>query len=178
MPFFRRSRRTRDEEREPTTADIREQHAKAWDSTFDGPTHPEEYRRAFLLHSPLPWEILQSTQQDLLRLLIGRVPAELGVPAIFGLTVLFSHHPKPDEAAYVVLATVNNELAPVHARDILTTLGEAWRDAQQRPYEGRGAAVASRLRQMLDQLVPASDEERGAIDYLTQHITRVESEEP
>jgi hypothetical protein len=176
MPFFRRSRRTQEEVHEPTTAEIREQRAKEWDHTFDGLADLAEYRKAFLVHSPLPWDILQSTQQDLLRLLVGRVPADLGVPAIFGLTVLFSHHPKPDDAAFAILSTTINELPPAHVKAVLTALSEAWHEAQQLPYEQRGAAVVGRLQQALERLVPAS-EHSGTIEYLIQQITQMDRDD-
>lgn len=176
MPFFRRQRRPTEEIPEPTTASIREQRANEWAGYFEGPSSQEDYRRAFLRQSPLPWEIVQATQQDLLRLLVGQVPAALGVPAVFGLTVLFSDHPKPDEAAFAILATIINDLTPAVAHTMLTALADAWQDAQQQPYDERGAQMAKQVTRAIRRLCSAYSEGNEALRYIAQQFAAEEPE--
>lgn len=170
MPFFRRQRRPVEENAEPTTASIREQRAAEWSSYFEGPSNPENYRQAFLRESPLSWEIVQETQRDLLRLLVGRVPSNLGVPAVFGLTVLFNEHPKPDEAAFAILATIVNDLTPAAAHALITTLADAWLAAQKWPYDERGPQIADRVARTVHRLEATFSEGHEALVYIAQQI--------
>ena len=176
MPIFRRSRRPAEENEEPTTASIREQRAAEWAGYFEGASGEDDYRRAFLLQSPLPWEIVQATQRDLLRLLIGRVPANVGVPVVFGLTVLFSEHPKPDQAAFAVLATIINDLTPAMAHTLLVTLADAWVSAQQWPYDERGTWIIQKLAATVRRLESSGSEQNEALGYLARQITAGEPE--
>ena len=82
------------------------------DHAFQRSVDEADYRRAFLRYSPLFWDVVRSDQRELLRLLVDRVPADIGVPAIFGLSVTFIGHPKSDEAARATLAMIVNELMP------------------------------------------------------------------
>lgn len=170
MPIFRRSRRPAEENEEPTTASIREQRAREWAGYFGGPSGRDDYRRAFLNQSPLPWEIVQATQQDLLRLLIGRVPADLGVPVVFGLTVLFSEHPKPEEAAFAILATIIHDLTPALAHALLAAIADAWLNAQQWPYDERGHQIAGQISTTVGRLASTDPEGSETLTYLTQQI--------
>lgn len=170
MPFFRRQPRPAEENTEPTTASIREQRTSEWAKYFEGPSGQDDYRRAFLSQSPLPWEIVQATQRDLLRLLISHVPSDLGVPAIFGLTVLFSKHPKPDEAALAILATIINDLTPAVAHALLVSLADAWRDAQRLPYDLRGTQIASQVTKTVRRLESTYTEGSEVLAYITQQI--------
>ncbi len=178
VPIFRRQRRPAEENTEPTTASIREQRAIEWAEYFEGPSGQEDYRRAFLRQSPLPWEIVLATQRDLLRLLVGQVPADLGVPAIFGLTVLFSEHPKPDEAALAILATIVNDLTPAVAHALLATLADAWREAQQWPYDKRGTQIANQVSKTVRRLESTYSEGSEALTYIDQQIAAEEPEIP
>ncbi len=178
MPFFRRQRRPAEENAEPTTASIRELRAAEWSSYFEGPSNLENYRQAFLRQSPLPWEIVQATQRDLLRLLVGRVPADLGVPAVFGLTVLFNEHPKPDEAAFAILATIVNDLPPPAAQALMNALADAWRAAQQWPYDERGRRIADQVTRTVQRVEATSSEGSEALLYITQQIGAEGSRDP
>ena len=171
--MFGRDRR-RQEEPIPTTADIREARERAWAERFPGPAALDDYRRAFLRYSPLFWDIVQSTQRDLLHLLTGRVPAELGVPAIFGLTVIFGHHPKADDATRAALAMIINELPPAQARTVLISLSDAWQNAERRPYDQRGPVVAVEFQRTLNRLVTTHAEDSGVISSLSTLVGSAE----
>lgn len=170
MPTFRRSDRHQNGRYEPTTGEIRAQRARDWATLFQGPASEEDYRRAFLRYSPLFWDIVQSTQRSLLLVLVDRVPADLGVAAIFSLTVLYGHHGKPDDAARATLSVIVNDLAPAHARTLLVTLADAWHNAERRPYEERGAAVAAEFCQALRRLESTAAEETGAISMIQEQV--------
>lgn len=198
MPFFRRAPRqdhdhddVDDEQREsapaghagqagrsghanglepPTTAELRARRALEWERAFLGASREDDYRRAFLRYSPLFWDIVQSTQCELLRLLVGRAPAEIGVPAIFGLTVLFGHHGKPDDAARATLAMIVNELEPAHARTLLISLADAWHNAERRAYDERGRVVADEFSRSLRRLRTTAAEEGGAISAIEAQV--------
>jgi hypothetical protein len=168
VPIFGRRERSQAEPAtaEPTTAEIREARDRDWAERFPGPSQLDDYRKAFLRYSPLFWDIVQSTQRDLLRLLVGRVPAELGVPAIFGLTVVFGAHPKADDATRASLAMIVNELAPAQARTLLVSLADGWQNAEHCPYDQRGPLVAREFRRALERLRTTSAESSGAITSL------------
>lgn len=170
MAIFRRRQRPEAEAGPPTTADLRAQRAAEWQRWFPGAAAEAEYRRAFLQYSPLMWEIVQSTQRELLALLVGRVPAELGVPAIFALSLLYSRHAKPDDAARATLATIVHELAPAHARTLLAALSDAWHNAQRCPYDARAPLVREEFTRALRRLATTSAEEAGAISAIQQQI--------
>jgi hypothetical protein len=166
LPILGRRQRERERERAPTTAELREARARDWATCFSGPSEERVYRRAFLRYSPLGWHLIVSSQGDLLRLLLGRVPAELGVPAIFGITALFGRHPKADDAALATLGTIVNELDPRHARTLLVSLADGWANAGHRPYEERGAIVSKEFSRAVVRLGSTSAEESGAISTI------------
>ncbi|HEU5422967.1 MAG TPA: hypothetical protein VFU72_05460, partial [Nitrolancea sp.] len=161
----------------PTTADMREERERAWAERFPGPSSLEDYRRGFLRYSPLFWDIVQSSQHDLLRLLTGRVPAELGVPAIFGLTVLFGRHPKADAATRAALGMIVNELQPGQARTLLVSLADAWQNAERRPYDQRGPQVADEFERALRRLALSQAEDDGVISTLNTLVGADERED-
>ena len=167
MPIFGRGGRSQAEAvAEPTTAEIRAAREREWFERFPGPATLDDYRKAFLRYSPLFWDIVQSTQRELLRLLVDRVPAELGVPAIFGLTVVFGAHPKADDATRAALGMIVNELAPAQARSLLVSLADGWQNAEHSPYDQRGPLVAHEFVLALRRLQTTSAESSGAITTL------------
>lgn len=177
MAIFRRRQRHEVDTGPPTTADLRAQRAAEWERTFPGASDLDAYRRAFLDYSPLYWDLVQSTQRDLLAILVGRVPANLGVPAIFALSLLYSRHGKPDDAARATLATIVNDLPPAHARTLLSTLSDAWHNAQRRPYDERPVAILTEVRHALRRLQTTSAEETGAISAIQEQIAFAWEEE-
>ncbi|HUG13709.1 MAG TPA: hypothetical protein VMM78_01725, partial [Thermomicrobiales bacterium] len=60
-----------------------------WGDVFSGDASRAAYQRAFRAHTSANWGLIESGQSDLLRLLVGRAPAELGAAVILGLSVLF-----------------------------------------------------------------------------------------
>lgn len=151
---------------EPTTAEIRASREREWAERFPGASAIDDYRKAFLRYSPLFWDVVQSTQRELLRLLVGRVPADLGVPAIFGLTVVFGSHPKADDATRAALAMIVNELPPAQARTLLVSLADGWQNAERSPYDQRGPIVGREFSRALGRLRPTSAESAGTITTL------------
>lgn len=171
MSIFRRRRRQRpDEDAPPTTAELRAQREAQWAAAFPGPSAADDYRRTFLRFSPLYWELVQSTQRELLALLIDRVPAELGVPAIFALTALYANHRKPDDAARATLAIITGEIPPAHARTLLVALADAWHNAERQPYDARTTVVTAEFTQALRRLESTSAESSGAISAIREQI--------
>lgn len=173
MPIFRRRPRHDHGAEPPTTAELRAEREADWARVFAGAADEGDYRRTFLRYSPLLWDIVQSTQGDLLRLLVGRVPAEMGVAAIFAVTVLFAHHGKPDDAARATLATIVHDLAPAHARTLLVALADAWHNAERRAYEERSAVVAAEFGTALRRLQATGAEETGAISAIAEQLEEV-----
>lgn len=165
MPIFGRPRQEKSAQL-PTTAELRDERARQWTVYFCGPSAEADYRRAFLRYSPLFWDIVRSDQRELLRLLVGRVPAEVGVPAIFGLSVAFIGHPKADEAARATLAMIANELMPQHARTLLVCLADAWDNASNAPYYQRGEIVAREFMQAIRRLEATPANDHGVISSI------------
>lgn len=169
MPIFRRAPR-QETGAAPTTAELRAQREAEWATYFRGPSSEADYRQAFLRYSPLYWDIVESTQRGMLRLLVDRVPAEIGVAAIFGLTVLFGKHGKPEDATRATLAILLNDLTPAHAWTLMVALADAWHNAERQPYERRGAAVAEEFGAALRRLASTDAEETGAISAIQEQI--------
>lgn len=169
MPLLHRSSDQRDDSR-PTTAMLRAARSREWAACFPGEASEEAYRTTLLRYSPLPWPVVQAAQGDLLRLLIGRVPADLGVPTLLAITALTHGHPKPDAAAKAALATILNDLRPAHARTILAGLADAWNNAERAAYDRRGALVAQELARTARRLVTAGADADGAISTLMEQL--------
>lgn len=171
MPIFGRPRQEKSTQL-PTTAELREERARQWTAYFSGPSDEADYRRAFLRYSPLFWDIVRSDQRELLRLLVGRVPADIGVPAIFGLSVTFIGHPKADEAARATLAMIVNELMPQHARTLLVCLADAWDNASNAPYHQRGEIVSKEFMRAIQRLEATPANDHGVISSIHVLVDR------
>jgi hypothetical protein len=139
-----------------------------WHDMFPGDSSAEAYRAALQPLTPLSWEIIEESEGDLLRLLIGKVPGSLGATVLFGLTVLFRGHPKADQASVALLATVINEVEPGHARTLLIALSDGWLTASNRPIDSRPEVVSEEFSRALRRLrLPGiPDAERNALDFL------------
>ncbi len=171
MPIFGRPRQEKTAQL-PTTAELRDERARQWTAYFSGPSAEADYRRAFLRYSPLFWDVVRSDQRELLRLLVGRVPADIGVPAIFGLSVTFIGHPKSDEAARATLAMIVNELMPQHARTLLVCLADGWQNASKAPYFQRGEVVAAELMRTVQRLEATPANGNGVISSIRALLDR------
>lgn len=169
MPLLRRSSEQPEEPR-PTTAMLRAERTREWETCFPGDASEEAYRAVFLRYSPLPWPVVQAAQGDLLRLLIKRVPAELGVPALLAVTALTAAHPKPEAAAKAALATILNDLRPMHARTVLAALADAWSNAERAAYDRRGQLIAEELARSARRLTTAGADDQGALSTLMEQL--------
>ncbi len=176
MPIFGRPRQEKPSPH-PTTAELRDERARQWTEYFSGPSSEADYRRAFLRYSPLFWDIVRSDQRELLRLLVDRVPADVGVPSIFGLSVAFIGHAKSDEAARATLAMIVNELTPQHARTLLVCLADAWQNVSNAPYYQRGELVAAELMRTIQRLEMTPANANGVISSIRDLVERCDDEE-
>jgi len=176
VPIFGRPRQEKPAQL-PTTAELRDERARQWTALFSGPSDEADYRRAFLRYSPLFWDVVRSDQRELLRLLVNRVPADIGVPAIFGLSVTFIGHPKSDEAARATLAMVVNELTPRHARTLLVALADAWHNVSNAPYYQRGEIVSREFLRAIDRLETTPANDQGVITSIRLLVERCDEEE-
>jgi len=172
VPIFRRSHvhQNGNGSSAPTTAELRARREEEWNRLFPAAGDEEDYRRAFLRFSPLYWDIVQSTQQELLQVLLYRVPAELGVPAIFGLSVLYSRHGRPDDAARATLAMIVNELPAPHARALIVALADAWQNAERSAYEERGRQVADEFARALRRLEGTVADADGTVLAIEEQV--------
>lgn len=148
-----------------------------WEDVFGGDASREAYQREFRAHTSATWELVESGHDDLLRLLVRRVPADLGAPAIFALSVLFAGHPKGDDAGRALLGTVLSDLSPPRARTMLVTLADAWHNAERQPIDRRAGVLRAALLQAARRLSVANlpEEEREALRFVTE---LVEPEDP
>lgn len=150
----------------------RQRRATEWLRWFSGDSTESTYRRELVrvtgLEPELAWELVR----DLAPLLVGRVPATLGVPVLLATSVLVADLPKPTEASWALLAATLEELEPAHARTVLESLALAW----QRSYgaftsEERQRSIRAELQRTIRRLV-ASD--APGIDALTALLTAFE----
>jgi hypothetical protein len=153
------------------------------DLAGDEPVDPRSaaaYRLGFQRYAPVAWEVVEQAQGDLLRLVIGKQPADLGVPAILGVSVLFDGHPKAEQAGFAFLATCVNEVDPRRTRTLLATLADAWLSAARRPMERRGELMRRDVLRTVARLevgnLPASEQQALAFlrDLLTGPAPRME----
>lgn len=144
------------------------QGSQTWRDMFPGDASREAYQLAMRPLTPLSWDVIEESDGDLLRLLIGRVPAELGGMVIFGLAVLFSGHPKAEQASVSMLATIVNEVEPGRARTLLIALSDGWRTASSSQIDQRSHIVRAELATALRRLraVAMPDAERNSLDFL------------
>jgi hypothetical protein len=149
---------------------LRAVRAREWGACFPGEAGEEAYRAVFPRYSPLPWPVVHAAQGDLLRLLVGRVPADLGVPVLLAIAALTREHSKPEAAARAVLATIVNDLRPVHARTVLAALADAWSNAERTAYDRRGALIAQELARSVRRLVTAGADTDGALATLIEQL--------
>jgi hypothetical protein len=149
--------------------------ARAWSAVFAGDATRAAYQLAFRARTPAGWELVASAHSDLLRLLINRVPAELGVGAVFGLAVLFGGHPKGEDAGRALLATLLTELEPARARTLLVTLSEAWLSAEGQSFDQRAPAIQADLARAVRRLlvVALPESERDALRFVAEQLADI-----
>lgn len=172
MKFWQRRRAHQQEEIQPDAADVQSSRADAWAEAFPGDASQQAYQSAFRKHTPLSWELVQSSQSDLLRMLVNRVPSDIGVPVILGLSVLFGEHPKADQASHSLLATMVREMEPRRARTMLATLATAWQSAENASFDGRAALIQTEMLRTLRRLSTAdlTPAEQDATRYLREQL--------
>jgi hypothetical protein len=160
-------RRAREEE--PGTGSM-----PGWGDVFTGDTSREAYQRALRAHTSVTWYVVESGHDDLLRLLVGKVPADLGVTVILGISVLFAPHQKGADAGRALLATALSELAPHRARTLLVTLADAWHNAELHAFDQRSAAIGTALQQALRRLAAADlpETEREALHFIGELVAQ------
>lgn len=164
--------RQRHSDKDDSTEDAAPSSAESWSSAFPGDANREAYRTEFQTHTPLSWELVQSSQLDLLRMLANRVPADIGVPVILGLSVLFGSHPKADQASASLLGTIVRELEPRRARTLLVTLGTAWRASERASFDGRAGVIQADMLLTIRRLSTAdlTTAERDAMRFLGEQL--------
>lgn len=132
----------------------------------------DAYQRAFRAHTSAAWSTIESGHDDLLRLLIGTIPAETGVPVIFGVSVLFAGHPKGDDAGRALLATALADLSPERARTLLATLADGWHNAERQAFDRRALHLREALQQALRRLgaVEMPQQERDTLRFIADLV--------
>ncbi|MCS7255911.1 MAG: hypothetical protein RMJ05_12990 [Thermomicrobium sp.] len=108
----------------------RQRRAAEWEHWFRGECSATAYEREVALLTGLPPDIAWPLVDDLAELLIGSVPATLGIPAMLAITILVSGSAKPREASRALLTAILAELEPAHARAVLESLALAWHNSR------------------------------------------------
>lgn len=154
-----------DEPAEPSRTDL-------WEEAFPGDASRGAYQSAFQAHTPLSWELVQSSQNDLLRMLVNRVPADIGVPVVLGLAVLFGSHPKAEQASAALLGTITREMEPRRARTMLVSLATAWQSSERASFDGRAELIQTEMLRALRRLSTANltEPERDATRFLQEQL--------
>ena len=170
--FWQRRRANQDEEQLPDAAANQQTQAAAWVAIFPGDTSQQAYEAGFRTHTPLSWELVQSSQGDLLRMLVNRVPADIGVPVVLGLSVLYGEHSKADQASQSLLATMVREMEPQRARTMLVTLATAWQSAESASFDSRAALIQTEMLRALRRLSTAdlTPAEHDASRFLKEQL--------
>jgi len=135
-----------------------------WEARTDAT--PEAYRLAFRAQTTASWELVEIAQGDLLRLLVGRVPAVTGAEVILGLATLFRDDPEGDAAGRALLTTIMGDLRPAIAWTLLVALSDGFFNAGAGRFDDRPATIRAELARALRRLLaldlPISD--RAALE--------------
>ena len=171
MRFWQR-RRSEEDEHPPDAPGEPPNRATVWAEIFPGDSSRAAYQSGFQTHTPLSWELVESSQGDLLRMLVNRVPADIGVPVILGLSVLFGSHPKADQASQSLLATMVQEMEPSRARTMLVSLATAWHSSESASFDSRAELIQTEMLRTLRRLSTAdlTAAERDAATFLREQL--------
>lgn len=112
----------------------------------------ERYQQALLGHTAATWDAIEQAQGDLLRLLVGRVPATVGAEVILGLAVLLRDDPAGEETGRRLLATVMDDLAAGYGWTLLVALADGFANAERRRFDERPGVVRAELGRALRRL--------------------------
>ncbi|MDW7982912.1 MAG: hypothetical protein RMH81_08890 [Thermomicrobium sp.] len=128
-----------------------------WQRWFAGDGTEHAYRRELVRETGLTPELAWELVRDLAPLLVDRVPASLGVPALLATNVLALGAAKPAEAAWALLAATLEELDPPHARTVLEALALAWQEGRNSiASEERKRTIRSELTRTLRRLAASA----------------------
>jgi hypothetical protein len=165
-------RRHENQEQDAEQSPVEPTRAEAWIALFPGDSSLRAYQSRFQTHTPLSWELVESGQDNLLKMLVNRVPADIGVPVVLGLSVLYSAHSKADQASESLLATMTREVEPRRARTMLVCLATAWQAAEGTSFDGRAEMIQSEMLRTLRRLstVDLSPAERDALRFLQEQL--------
>jgi hypothetical protein len=165
MRFWQR--RPENQEPDAEQPPVEPTRAEAWAALFPGDGSLRAYQSQFRAHTPLSWELVESGQSNLLRMLVNRVPADIGAPVVLGLSVLYSAHSKADQASESLLATMTREVEPRRARTML-----AWQAAEGTSFDGRAGMIQSEMLRTVRRLSTAdlSPAERDALRFLQEQL--------
>lgn len=136
-----------------------------WDQIFPDDSSREAYQQAMRRLTPLDWTVLESSQGDLLDLLIGRVSADTGSAAILALAMMFRDRDRADERSLELLQLIMMRIAPRRAKTILVSLALAWRSAVKQPLDRGPRLLEDELRRTVRRLLLAEIDqpERAAL---------------
>lgn len=114
--------------------------------------------------------MVEQGQADLLRLLIDRVPAEIGVGVILGLNTLFASHAKGEDAGRALLATVMSELTPILSHTLLATLADAQASTDVLPYDARASLLRAELLRAVRRLLATNLQppDRNTLEFIQE----------
>ncbi len=118
--------------RRPLPPDQRLRRAAEWEQWFAGDRSTDAYRREVSEQTGLPPHLAWELVADVADLLVTRVPAVLGVPALLAVTTLTRHSPKAAEASRALFSVILEELEPAHARTLFESLALSWQGSQTR----------------------------------------------
>jgi len=149
----------------------RQQRAAEWERWFAGDRSGAAYRRELARLTGLAPDLAWQLVADVVPLLVDRVPATLGVPALLAVSALTAGTAKAEEASRALLATITEELAPAHARTLLETLAVGWHTScGTLSAEERRRAIGSELRQAVRRLeasgIPGIDAVAAVLEVL------------
>lgn len=141
-----------------------------WAALFPGDSSRTAYQRAMRNLTPLDWSVLESSQGDLLDLLVDRVSAETGSAVILGLALLFRDNPEADRLSREFLRLIMSRVAPRRARTILVTLAAAWKSARREPIHRGPELLGVEMSRVLRRILLADVEqlERAALRQLQE----------
>lgn len=143
-----------------------------WAELFPENRSRAAYQKAMRNLTPLDWSVIESSQGDLLDLLVDRVAADTGSAVILALALLFRDRPDADRAGQDFLRIVMIRVSPKRAKTILVSLEGAWKTVRKQPLHRSPGMLAVEVSRTIRRLLlgPIDRYERLALHELQSLI--------
>lgn len=139
-----------------------------WNTVYSGDSSLEAYQEQFQQLAPVSWDVIETTQGDLLAMLVNRVEAATGAPIILALGRLSRAHPGGDSLPNDMLATIMEHFTPRRAKTLFASLVAGWRTSTGHAIDQAPEIIAGELARAIRRLhaLDLPEHEQTALDHM------------